>query len=152
MADIKEVMNVNNDPDEWFANSGTAHFVKFVPEGTLSSIDIIEEGERLSDQKKHLAEGMLVMINFVEDGAEGVRARCYDPGLEKEIMACGSASMAIAVIHAMKVQEQDGAHRKAVNWKNGAVVVGYTKTGSEFSANTLTSEVFREFKGTFMAD
>ena len=148
MMDIKSVVNVSND--KWYANSGTAHFVKFVPVGTVNSIDLITEGHRLSEEYSYLAPGLFVLVNFVEDRGKELFGRCYDTSGGKEILACGTASTVIAVVHASSRRETDGHNKKIISWEMGKITVGYRKQGESYADLTLMSKVNMQISGKYL--
>lgn len=147
MRDIKNIVKISEH--DWFANSGSAHFVRFMPLGSIKSVDVMAEGRKLSKEIAYLAPDLAVLVNFVEDWPEGVLCRCYDTGMDGEILACGTASTCIAVIHASYKAEADGKRRKVVRWENGKIAVGYKKKGDQYTEVTLQSKVFCEVKGTY---
>jgi diaminopimelate epimerase len=147
MMDIKSVVKISSE--EWYANSGTAHFVKFVPVGTVQSIDLIAEGQRLSEQYSYLAPGLFVLVNFVEDRGDNIFGRCYDTSGGNEILACGTASTVIAVVHASSKKEIDGHNEKIISWEMGKIAVGYRKQDESYTDLSLMSEVNIQIAGKY---
>ena len=152
MADINRVLAVGTDG--CYVNTGAAHYVHFLAPGIkLKSVDVIGEGRRLAALHAHLGGHLLVIVNFVTvEGDTGVHARCYDTGSDTEILACGTASMAITVAVAARAGGSEGPQHMDVHWSTAAVRVGYTRTGDLFTHNSLRSVVFREVRDNWGPD
>lgn len=88
MRDVKEVVRYG---DDWFLNTGTRHFVRFIDD--VSSCDVVGQGRQLRYDDRFAPEG--VNVNFVQRCAENViRLRTYEKGVEDETLACGTGIVA----------------------------------------------------------
>ena len=85
----------------WFLDTGTRHFVRFVPD--VDGCDVVGEGRRIRNLPEFAPEG--TNVNFVsalkgEDLSESVRTirvRTYEKGVEDETFACGTGIVASAI-------------------------------------------------------
>ena len=87
--------------DSYFLDTGTRHFVRFVPD--VDGCDVVGEGRRIRNLPEFAPEG--TNVNFVsalkgEDLSESVRTirvRTYEKGVEDETFACGTGIVASAI-------------------------------------------------------
>lgn len=90
-----------------FVNTGVPHAVVFV-EG-LMSMDILPLGRQLRYHREFLPAG--TNVDFVEVIGKGaIKVRTYERGVEDETLACGTGSVAAALIFAVK----SGASNKVI--------------------------------------
>ena len=80
--------------DGWFLDTGTRHFVRFVPD--VEAVDIEEEGRRVRWDPVFAPVG--ANANFVSEDADGVlHVRTFEKGVEGETLACGTGITASAI-------------------------------------------------------
>ena len=80
--------------DGWFLDTGTRHFVRFVPD--VEAVDIEEEGRRARWNPVFAPIG--ANANFVSADAGGVlHVRTFEKGVEGETLACGTGITASAI-------------------------------------------------------
>ncbi len=80
--------------DGWFVNTGTRHFVKFVPDA--DAVDVESEGRRLRWDEAFAPIG--ANVNFVSFDPDGtLRVRTFEKGVEGETLACGTGITASAL-------------------------------------------------------
>ncbi len=101
--------------DGWFLDTGTRHFVRFVPEECLTDEFVSSEGRKLRWAEEFAPVG--VNVNFVVKG-NPLKVRTYEKGVEAETCACGTgitASVAAACLEGV-----------APSWAEcGGKVLGY---------------------------
>ncbi len=76
-----------------FLNTGTRHFVKFVPD--VDALDVEEEGKALRWDPAFAPEG--TNVNFVERFGDILKVRTFEKGVEGETLACGTGITASAI-------------------------------------------------------
>ena len=80
--------------DGWFLDTGTRHFVRFVPD--VEAVEVEEEGRRARWDPVFAPVG--ANANFVSVDAEGVlHVRTFEKGVEGETLACGTGITASAI-------------------------------------------------------
>jgi diaminopimelate epimerase len=98
---LKDVEGVNQLEDGYLVDTGSPHFVKFVPQ--LDQLDVELEGREVRNQSRFGKGG--VNVNFVmKEGTSGhIRVRTFERGVEAETRSCGTGVAAAAIcswIHA----------------------------------------------------
>ncbi|MCR5560432.1 MAG: diaminopimelate epimerase [Bacteroidales bacterium] len=98
---MKDVEGVTEYPDGLFLNTGTRHFVKFVPD--VDAIDIEKEALPIRHDARFAPEG--TNVNFVslrqgagQTGGPTIRIRTFEKGVEGETAACGTGITAAALV------------------------------------------------------
>ena len=80
--------------DGWFVDTGTRHFVRFVPDA--EAVDVETEGRRARWDPVFAPVG--ANANFVSVGPDGtLRVRTFEKGVEGETLACGTGITAAAI-------------------------------------------------------
>jgi diaminopimelate epimerase len=85
-----------------FVNSGSPHCVIFFDENknlatTLEEVDVYGLGKEIRNHGYFFPEG--TNVNFVEEkDATNFFVRTYERGVEEETLACGTGSVAVALI------------------------------------------------------
>ena len=80
--------------DGYFLDTGTRHYVRFVPE--LDAYDILTEGRDIRYNAEEL-QPIGANVNFVEPYEGGVKVRTYEKGVEDETFACGTGIVASCI-------------------------------------------------------
>ena len=97
MKSVSDFHPVDIQPSEisgWFVDTGTRHFVTFVP--SVADVDVEQVGREI----RHLPEfgPVGVNVNFVEIIAPGeIAVRTFEKGVEGETLACGTGITASAI-------------------------------------------------------
>ena len=80
--------------DGWFVDTGTRHFVRFVPDA--EAVDVDGEGRRARWDPAFAPVG--ANANFVSVDPDGtLRVRTFEKGVEAETLACGTGITASAI-------------------------------------------------------
>ena len=79
--------------DGYFLNTGTRHFVKFVP--SVEGLDMEKDGPEYRWADAFQPEG--ANANFVEVAPDGLHVRTFEKGVEAETLACGTGLTASAI-------------------------------------------------------
>ena len=90
--------------DGWFLDTGTRHFVRFVPD--VEAVDVEEEGRRARWDPVFAPIG--ANANFVSVDPDGVlHVRTFEKGVEGETLACGTGITASAIAAFLASQRTD---------------------------------------------
>ncbi len=78
-----------------FINTGVPHFI--VPVNDIEEIDVVGLGRRIRFHGEFEPKG--TNVNFLEPlGADTIRIRTYERGVESETLACGTGATACALV------------------------------------------------------
>jgi len=130
-----------------FINSGVPHAVVFV-EG-MDKIDVFNLGRAIRNHKEFAPRG--TNVDFVEVlGNDTIKVRTYERGVEDETLACGTGSVASALVASLK--SPDISHRKIdVQTKSGEVLkVYFDRAGCNFKNVWLEGKAQVVYKGEFI--
>lgn len=90
MVDVSEVKEILGG---YFLETGTRHFVKFVPD--VEKVDVETEGKAYRWKPEFAPRGS--NVDFVSVTPEGLRVRTFEKGVEGETLACGTGITASAI-------------------------------------------------------
>ena len=79
--------------DGYFLNTGTRHYVQFVPD--VNAMDMEKEAKPIRWDPAFQPEG--TNVNFVQVTPEGLLVRTFEKGVEGETLACGTGLTASAI-------------------------------------------------------
>lgn len=113
-------------------NTGSPHVVTFVED--LEKVDVTATGRELRGHKEFMPEG--TNVNFVKViGKDSIAIRTYERGVEAETLACGTGSIASAVITAM---ERGAPSPVTVRTRSGEILrVGFAFDGEKTTSISL---------------
>lgn len=125
-----------------FVIAGVPH--KIVPVENLAKADVASEGRRIRLSEEFAPDG--TNVDFVTYRKPNrAQVRTYERGVEAETGACGTGSVATAVIGVADYGLEFPVHVSTV--KGYELVVDGTYDGERFSSITLTGPVKRVFEG-----
>ena len=130
--------------DGYFIDTGSPHFVKFVP--SVDEIDVVKLGRALRHESRFENGGC--NVNFVELTQSGLRVRTYERGVENETLSCGTGVTASAVITALLNQDNKGCY--SVNTTGGEFKVHFRRSGQEFTEVYLEGPAVFVYKGEIL--
>lgn len=139
---MKDVNAVDFPLDHYVLNTGSPHYVKYVPD--VANMDVVTEGRKIRYSKEFAEKG--VNVNFVEIISDDeIFVRTYERGVEDETLSCGTGVTASALISA---HNDKGFNRVEVKTKGGNLSVEFEKlSDTEFSDIWLSGPAELVFKG-----
>jgi diaminopimelate epimerase len=145
MSDVNEVRQLSDN--EYQLDTGSPHFVRIASE--VDQLDVFHEGRKIRQSPPFQHHG--INVNFIERSGDGIRIRTYERGVEDETKACGTGSVASAIVAYEKglVQSTDDIQ---VVTQGGPLHVSFDKSNSHYSNIRLTGPAVFVFQGTFHID
>ena len=139
---VKVEMPDPKDLRDDFVNSGVPH--RIVPVGDLAATDVEGEGRRIRHSDEFAPAGTNVdFVKFTSDRSLDIRT--YERGVEAETGACGTGSVAAALVG---VAQHGLRFPVAVRTARGfELVIDGAFDGAAFKSVTLTGPVARVFDG-----
>lgn len=128
-----------------FVNTGVPHAV--IPVEGIDKVDVFGIGRQIRNHKYFAPAG--TNVNFIEVlNKDSIRVRTYERGVEGETLACGTGSVASALIFASKA---GGAlSRVNVHTQGGEILKVYFKRDNgRFSDVWLEGKARLVYKGVF---
>lgn len=91
MGNVSEVKRIG---DDWFLNTGSPHYIRFV--GNVREYPVVDEGRKIRYSDAFAPAG--TNANFVELlGNNSLFVRTYERGVENETLSCGTGVTAAAL-------------------------------------------------------
>lgn len=129
-----------------FINTGVPHAVVFV--SGIDKIDVFNLGRQVRYHKYFAPAG--TNVDFVEVlGRNSIRLRTYERGVEDETLACGTGTVAAALITADKAGIQGKCRIKVLTQGRETLRVYFTRQGKIFSDVWLEGKVSIAYQGVY---
>lgn len=138
---LGDVDNYKNYGKNYVLNTGSPHFIQFVPH--LNRIDVEKEGKKIRYGPEFQKEG--INVNFVELGKETHRLRTYERGVEAETLSCGTGAVAAAIAITLRLQKE--SHPLCLQTRGGELKIEFKVNQNSFSDIWLTGPTKKVFTG-----
>ncbi len=127
-----------------FIDTGVPHTVIFT--SGLEKIDVFNLGRLIRYHKKFAPRG--TNVDFIEAlSRSSIAIRTYERGVEDETLACGTGSVASALIFALKAK---AGNTISLRTKSGEILrIYFKRAGNKFSDVWLEGKAKIVFKGEF---
>ncbi|MCX8117058.1 MAG: diaminopimelate epimerase [Desulfobacterota bacterium] len=122
-------------------NTGVPHAVMFVED--IETIDVLRLGRAIRNHPRYAPSG--TNVNFVRLEGEGLLIRTYERGVEDETLACGTGTVASALVAAFKGLVSSPVR---VRTRGGEILtVHFEKEGEEVKRVFFEGDVHVIFEG-----
>ena len=141
MNDVEDFVQTDGN---YRIDTGSPHLI--VPVDNVAGIDVQQQGSaiRYSDQYKEQG----VNVNFVQKVAPlHIRMRTYERGVEGETLACGTGSVAAAIVHLLENNTDAGT--VIIDAKGGKLRVSARREDNIFKKVWLEGPATYVFSGTY---
>lgn len=143
MTDVGQVEALTGGTD-FVLNTGSPHFVRFVPDP--EQLNVPEEGRGIRNSDRFKQEG--INVNFVGETENGLCIRTYERGVEDETLACGTGVTAAAIAAWLQKGGRPGPAEFPVQARGGKLKVRFTaQANGAFYDIWLCGPAQQVFKG-----
>jgi diaminopimelate epimerase len=131
-----------------FINTGVPHTVIFAQ--GIDKIDIVNIGRQIRHHARFFPEGTNVdFVQIIDD--DNIKIRTYERGVEDETLACGTGTVAAALIASYRL-EVINCRKLNVHTKSGEVLrVEFNKIDNKFKDVWLVGKARIVYRGVFCA-
>jgi diaminopimelate epimerase len=139
MSPVQQITTVG---DDYFINTGSPHYVRFVEE--VNGYPVVAEGARIRYSDEYKPSG--TNVNFVSRISEDeIFVRTYERGVEDETLSCGTGVTACA----LALGSQSGKNRIRIHTPGGRLTVSFiAHPDGTFNDIILSGPATLVFKGT----
>jgi diaminopimelate epimerase len=139
---VEQLKVLDKTINGYFINTGSPHFVTCVDE--LEDLDVHGLGRALRVHEAFSPEG--TNVNFIVRSRTGLVQRTYERGVEAETLACGTGSVASAIVHALS---EGMASPVEVRVRSGELLkIYFDRTGERIENVWLEGSANMVFEGT----
>lgn len=136
---------ISTGEEGWFLNTGSPHHCVFV--GDLDVFPVEEEGKRLRWDARYAPGG--TNVNFIQKvGAERLRVRTYERGVEAETYSCGTGVTAAALLLGY-LEGTNQTRTVAIQTMGGELSVRFENSPTGFTNIFLMGPAEKVFEGKF---
>ena len=136
---MADVANVDTILKDYFCNTGSPHYVKFIND--VNNFDVYNNGKKIRYSDKYKATG--TNVNFVEQLKNNeIFVRTYERGVEEETLSCGTGVVASALTFFKTNNLKSGICK--VKTLGGNLTVTADRVGEGYS------QIWLEGKATFV--
>jgi diaminopimelate epimerase len=137
-------VNTINKMDGGFGlNTGSVHHVEYVDK--LVDMDVCRAGRALREHKMYKPDGC--NVNYIEEDDDGsLSIRTYERGVENETLACGTGSVAAAIVHHSTGHIKD---KYVIRARGGELAVRFQYDGKKYHNIWLEGPVAFVFEGVW---
>jgi diaminopimelate epimerase len=138
---MKDVPHIENSDMDLVLDTGSPHYVRFVP--TLENENIVAAGKAIRYSDRFKQDG--INVNLVEKlTGNSLSCQTYERGVEDETLSCGTGVTAVALAANYQYDLQPPI---SVLTKGGTLEINFKKTDNGFTSITLEGPATPVFKG-----
>jgi diaminopimelate epimerase len=126
---MNDVAAVEMAPDYCYLDTGSPHYVQFVPD--LDQVDVVRQGRAIRYNDRFREQG--TNVNFVERRADGLYIATYERGVEDETLACGTGVTAAALVASLPGTSDGKEQEIPVFARGGDLSVRFRREGQRFT-------------------
>ncbi|RUT78234.1 diaminopimelate epimerase [Ancylomarina longa] len=120
---MQNISKLEIGEDYFYLNTGSPHFVKFIP--NHNNFDTYSEGRKIRNNDRFKKEG--TNVNFVSFQDDSIMVSTFERGVEDETYSCGTGVVAAAISASFKTKNQSFK----IITKGGNLKVNFEKIDSQ---------------------
>ncbi len=137
---MKEVDKIEQNPNYFFLDTGSPHYVEFVK--NLTNYDVFGKGQAIRYNERFKEKG--TNVNFVEILDENtLQVRTYERGVEDETYSCGTGVTASVLAYSLQMPKSP----IRVKVLGGELQISYQKEGDLYKNIFLIGTAQKVFEG-----
>jgi diaminopimelate epimerase len=117
---MKNVDQIDTIVDGMILNTGSPHFVVWVPD--VNTVDVVATGRAIRNRNEYQPDG--INVNFVQVMPDRLLVRTYERGVEDETLSCGTGVTAAAIAAST---DKVGDFATGIQTPGGNLRVSFTK-------------------------
>lgn len=126
---MQDVKGIKNNHGDFILNTGSPHYVKFVP--NVMDYDVYRKGREIRYNSTFAEEG--INVNYVEHRKDDeILVRTYERGVENETFSCGTGVTAAALV---SYHNENGFNDVTVVTRGGKLTVEYDRVDEDTFEN-----------------
>ena len=126
---MQDVKGIKNSHGDFILNTGSPHYVKFVP--NVMDYDVYRKGREIRYNSTFAEEG--INVNYVEHRKDDeILVRTYERGVENETFSCGTGVTAAALV---SYHNENGFNDVTVVTRGGKLTVEYDRVDEDTFEN-----------------
>lgn len=138
---MKNVSDVHKTGEGYAVDTGSMHHVEYVD--NLVDMDVYGRGRAIRGHKMYAPAGC--NVNFIKvENRNTISIRTYERGVEDETLACGTGSVAAAIVHHSRGYRFD---KYVINARGGELGVHFVNDGEKYYDIWLDGPATFVFKG-----
>lgn len=142
---MQDLTEIESGPDHYVLNTGSPHFVAFVPDPHQMDVKAAGQAIRYSDRFRDRG----INVNFVSaQSSDQLKIATYERGVEDETLACGTGITAAALAYAKK-ERRNGKQEIQLKAKGGDLTVKFQQRPEGFSDIWLCGPATYVFQGQY---
>jgi len=143
---MPDVQKVTQFGDDFFLDTGSPHYVRFVPEA--DKVDVFYTGKEIRYSQPFQPDG--TNVNFVQKTGNGeIYVRTYERGVEEETLSCGTGVTAAALVFGLR----ENLKQVDIRTRGGNLKVGFESNGEVgYASIFLIGPAEKVFSGQISID
>jgi len=138
---MKEVDKISPFKEDFVLDTGSPHYIRFVPE--VKTVSILEEARAVRYSQPFKEKG--INVNFVQQLGPGkLKIRTYERGVEDETLSCGTGVTAAALTSSKMNQMKSPIQLQT---EGGELSVSFQEAAGKFTDVFLIGPAEKVFEG-----
>jgi diaminopimelate epimerase len=137
---MTDVTEIETGEDFYYLNTGSPHFVKFMP--SIDELDVFNEGRKIRYNDRFAEKG--TNVNFVQEHPDHISVRTYERGVENETLACGTGIVASVICTGVRKGVNHATFSSDVQARGGKLKVSFVRK------DNLISDIWLEGPAVFV--
>jgi diaminopimelate epimerase len=140
---MTNIHEIETGPDYFYLNTGSPHYVKFLPD--INKLDVFGEGKKIRYSSRFKAQG--TNVDFVQENKDHIFVRTYERGVENETLACGTGVVASVICAGIRKGVNNSHYSSSVRVMGGRLSVSFYRKDDQITDIWLEGPATFVFQG-----